>query len=84
MGNAGKAIDALLEEFKKILFSKPVARGFTSVCRPWLFFTRYIKDHLKYEFDIEFDMPVTYPGTAPEIAMPELDGKTAKMYRGKC
>ena len=26
-------------------------------------------------------MPVTYPATAPEIAIPELDGKTAKMYR---
>ena len=37
---------------------------------------------LKYEFDVEFDIPVTYPMTAPEIALPELDGKTAKMYRG--
>jgi ufm1-conjugating enzyme 1 len=27
-------------------------------------------------------IPVTYPTTAPEIALPELDGKTAKMYRG--
>lgn len=27
-------------------------------------------------------IPVTYPITAPEIALPELDGKTAKMYRG--
>uniref|UniRef100_A0A8B9S322 Ubiquitin-fold modifier-conjugating enzyme 1 n=1 Tax=Apteryx owenii TaxID=8824 RepID=A0A8B9S322_APTOW len=42
----------------------------------------YIHDLLKYEFAIEFDIPVTYPGTAPEIAIPELDGKTAKMYRG--
>jgi len=25
---------------------------------------------------------VTFPSTAPEIALPELDGKTAKMYRG--
>jgi Ubiquitin-fold modifier-conjugating enzyme 1. len=25
---------------------------------------------------------VTYPTTAPEIALPQLDGKTAKMYRG--
>lgn len=23
-----------------------------------------------------------YPVTAPELALPELDGKTAKMYRG--
>lgn len=25
---------------------------------------------------------MTYPTTAPEIAIPSLDGKTAKMYRG--
>ncbi len=27
-------------------------------------------------------MPVTYPATAPEIAIPELEGMTPKMYRG--
>ncbi|XP_058450797.1 ubiquitin-fold modifier-conjugating enzyme 1 [Malaya genurostris] len=42
----------------------------------------YVHNLLKYEFDVEFDIPVTYPTTAPEIALPELDGKTAKMYRG--
>jgi len=42
----------------------------------------HIHDLKKYEFDVEFDVPVTYPMTAPEIALPELDGKTAKMYRG--
>ncbi|KAH9418329.1 ubiquitin-fold modifier conjugating enzyme 1 [Dermatophagoides pteronyssinus] len=42
----------------------------------------YIYKLIKYEFDIEFDIPVTYPTTSPEIALPELDGKTAKMYRG--
>lgn len=42
----------------------------------------YIQDYKKYEFELEFDIPVTYPSTAPEIAIPELDGKTAKMYRG--
>ncbi|ODN03460.1 Ubiquitin-fold modifier-conjugating enzyme 1 [Orchesella cincta] len=42
----------------------------------------HVQDMLKYEFEIEFDIPVTYPTTAPEIALPELDGKTAKMYRG--
>ena len=31
-----------------------------------------------------FQIPVTYPTTAPEIAIPELDGKTAKMYRLVC
>lgn len=29
-----------------------------------------------------FQIPVTFPTTVPEIAIPELDGKTAKMYRG--
>lgn len=42
----------------------------------------HIHELLKYEFDLEFDIPVTYPTTPPEIAIPELDGKTAKMYRG--
>jgi len=37
---------------------------------------------LKYEFAVEFELPVTFPTTAPEIALPELEGKTAKMYRG--
>ena len=30
---------------------------------------------------MEFDIPVTYPMTSPEIALPELDGKTAKVKR---
>ncbi|XP_067936091.1 ubiquitin-fold modifier-conjugating enzyme 1-like [Watersipora subatra] len=42
----------------------------------------HIQDRLKYEFEVIFDIPVTYPSTAIEIALPELDGKTAKMYRG--
>lgn len=45
---------------------------------------RYVHELLKYEFDFEFDIPATYPVTAPEICIPELDGKTAKMYRGAC
>eukprot|EP00898_Chlorokybus_atmophyticus_P008023 jgi/Chlat1/8221/Chrsp76S07665 len=42
----------------------------------------YVHNLLRYEFDLQFDIPVTYPATAPEIELPELDGKTAKMYRG--
>ena len=45
---------------------------------------RYVHELLKYEFEFEFDIPATYPVTAPEICIPELDGKTAKMYRGGC
>ena len=36
----------------------------------------------RYEFDLAFDIPVSYPATSPELTLPELDGKTAKMYRG--
>ncbi|KAG2483046.1 hypothetical protein HYH03_018075 [Edaphochlamys debaryana] len=42
----------------------------------------YVHDLIKYEFDFQFDIPATYPDTAPEIELPELEGKTAKMYRG--
>ncbi|KAL3340263.1 hypothetical protein AABB24_028739, partial [Solanum stoloniferum] len=42
----------------------------------------YVHNLLKYEFDLQFDIPVTYPATAPELELPELDGKTEKMYRG--
>jgi len=37
---------------------------------------------IKYEFDLEFELPVSYPVTPFEIVLPELDGKTVKMYRG--
>ncbi|KAJ7006970.1 ubiquitin-fold modifier-conjugating enzyme 1 [Populus alba x Populus x berolinensis] len=42
----------------------------------------YVHNLLKYEFDLQFDIPVTYPSTAPELELPQLDGKTQKMYRG--
>lgn len=43
---------------------------------------RYVHNYIKYEFDFRFDVPATYPAVAPEIELPELEGKTAKMYRG--
>lgn len=43
---------------------------------------RYVHNFIKYEFDFRFDVPATYPAVAPEIELPELEGKTAKMYRG--
>ncbi|GMH44828.1 hypothetical protein BSKO_12780 [Bryopsis sp. KO-2023] len=42
----------------------------------------YVHELIKYEFDFQFDIPATYPTVAPEIEVPELEGKTAKMYRG--
>ncbi|KAK1276805.1 Ubiquitin-fold modifier-conjugating enzyme 1 [Acorus gramineus] len=42
----------------------------------------YVHNLRRYEFDLQFDVPVTYPSTAPEIELPQLDGKTHKMYRG--
>lgn len=36
----------------------------------------------KYEFDLEFEIPATYPLAPIELCLPELDGKTEKMYRG--
>ena len=33
-------------------------------------------------FKVQFEIPATYPATPIEIELPELDGKTAKMYRG--
>ena len=36
----------------------------------------------KYEFPFEFDVPATYPTVSPELKIPELENKTAKMYRG--
>ncbi|MQL87278.1 hypothetical protein Taro_019792 [Colocasia esculenta] len=38
----------------------------------------YVHNLRRYEFDVQFDIPVTYPATAPEIELPQLDGKTQK------
>ena len=42
----------------------------------------YIHELVKYEFALEFEIPATYPATPIELVLPELDGKTPKMYRG--
>ncbi|GMP80611.1 hypothetical protein CsSME_00035640 [Camellia sinensis var. sinensis] len=44
----------------------------------WIGKCWYVHNLLKYEFDLQFDIPVTYPSTAPEIELPQLDGKTHK------
>lgn len=44
----------------------------------------YVHNLLKYEFDLQFDIPVTYPSTAPELELPQLDGKTHKVIMTPC
>ena len=42
----------------------------------------YIFNYEKYEFELNFEIPATYPDAPIELVLPELDGKTPKMYRG--
>ncbi|CDR95685.1 Ufm1-conjugating enzyme 1, putative [Babesia bigemina] len=35
-----------------------------------------------YRFRLEINIPAAYPNAPPDIVLPDLDGKTAKMYRG--
>mmetsp|Transcript_89909 Transcript_89909/g.178690 ORF Transcript_89909/g.178690 Transcript_89909/m.178690 type:complete len:165 (-) Transcript_89909:60-554(-) len=42
----------------------------------------YIHDLIKYEFKLQFEIPAGYPTVPIELELPELDGKTPKMYRG--
>lgn len=41
----------------------------------------YTHNFSKYEFSMNFSIPTGYPSSAPEIYIPELAGKTAKMYK---
>ena len=42
----------------------------------------FIHNLVRYEFDLQFEIPATYPAAPIELELPELDGKTHKMYRG--
>merc|ERR1719401_1072743 len=42
----------------------------------------YIHDLHKYQFKLQFEIPAGYPKVPIELELPELDGKTPKMYRG--
>lgn len=42
----------------------------------------FIHEMERYEFEMEFEIPVGYPTSPIEIQLPKLDGKTPKMYRG--
>ncbi|CAL8280213.1 unnamed protein product [Merluccius merluccius] len=57
------------------LESDPGGTRWTGTC--W-----YVHELLRYEFSVQLELPATYPATAPDVAVPELEGKTAKMYRG--
>lgn len=57
----------------RISASNPEGTRWTGKC--W-----YVYNLLKYEFDLQFDIPVTYPSTAPELELPQLDGKTQKVF----
>lgn len=37
---------------------------------------------IRYEFKLQFEIPATYPSSPIELELPELEGKTVKMYRG--
>ena len=37
---------------------------------------------VKWEFDLRFEIPATYPHSPMDLELPQLDGKTIKMYRG--
>jgi ufm1-conjugating enzyme 1 len=37
---------------------------------------------VRFEFTLHFDVPASYPATCPDLIIPHLDGKTAKIYRG--
>jgi len=55
--------------------SNPDGTKWTGVC--W-----HLHNLVKYEFDLQFEIPATYPSAPIELELPELDGKTPKMYRG--
>ncbi len=42
----------------------------------------FVHEFERYEFVLSFELAATYPLAPPPLALPELDGKTEKMYRG--
>jgi ufm1-conjugating enzyme 1 len=56
---------------------KPNADGTFWEGRCWMY-----HKSVRHEFAVQFEIPATYPHANPEIQLPELEGKTEKMYRG--
>ncbi len=50
-------------------------KGFEGHC--W-----YYHQSLRYQFKFFLDIPVGYPNVSPDIRIPELEGKTIKMFHG--
>lgn len=56
-------------------FKGPLPSSDTVLSQVW-----YFCDNHKYEFELVFDLPVTYPHTAPELILPALDGRVQFTY----
>ena len=53
------------------------AEGTVWTGRCWI-----VHNLVKWEFDLRFEIPAAYPQAPMDLELPELDGKTIKMYRG--
>lgn len=42
----------------------------------------FVHELLRYELELQVQLTVTYPCTAPDLILPDLEGKTAKMFAG--
>lgn len=69
--------DAGSEWFEIAMAKDVVVTGTKWIGTCWIVF-----EMRKYSFEIELEVPVGYPFSPIEIKIPELDGKTPKMYRG--
>uniref|UniRef100_A0A2I2YHQ3 Ubiquitin-fold modifier-conjugating enzyme 1 n=1 Tax=Gorilla gorilla gorilla TaxID=9595 RepID=A0A2I2YHQ3_GORGO len=80
--NAGPQDWELWEEYQSLIWYVENNNNGDNDGTRWFGKCWYIHGLLKCEFDVKFEIPIMYLTTALEIAVPELDGKTAKMYRG--
>ncbi|KAL4827070.1 hypothetical protein H8958_016151, partial [Nasalis larvatus] len=75
-------VQRLKKEYQSLIWYVENNKNSNKVATRWFGKGWYIHDLLKCDFDNEFEILITYLTTAREIAVPELYGKTAKMYRG--
>jgi ufm1-conjugating enzyme 1 len=48
----------------------------------WKGHCSFVSNMLTYKFQLQFELPVSYPQAPFQIQIPSLDGKTVKSYRG--